>query len=190
VEKTWIDLSGISLKDILLTHLAMKYPSVTELKSKWSASKVWFGLVQRAYRRSVCAWNIRRGSHYADLNSWNHFKWHRRSCTSAFEFEANVIGGTEPYSISWDFDDDGSEGSDDDERTVLHTFDEAGKYNVTLTATDTDNQNASDSMRSKSGACWSGLGGWNHPRTLLDRADANQTGAAENNARDAKSARQ
>jgi hypothetical protein len=72
----------------------------------------------------------------------------------------------------------------------LHTFDEAGKYNVTLTATDTDNQNASDSMRSK----WSVLK-WTgrmkpYPRTLLDRADANQTGAAENNARDAKSARQ
>ncbi|HEX6253107.1 MAG TPA: PKD domain-containing protein [Nitrososphaera sp.] len=62
---------------------------------------------------------------------------------ATFEFQANLTGGTEPYTISWDFGD-GSEGSD--EQTVLHTFEEAGTYNVTLAATDTDNQNASDSI--------------------------------------------
>ncbi|HEX6280964.1 MAG TPA: PKD domain-containing protein, partial [Nitrososphaera sp.] len=62
---------------------------------------------------------------------------------ATFEFDANVTGGTEPYTYIWNFDD-GSEGSD--EQTVLHTFEEAGTYNVTLNVTDTDNQNASDSI--------------------------------------------
>ena len=62
---------------------------------------------------------------------------------ATFEFQANLTGGTEPYTISWDFGD-GSEGSD--EQSVVHTFEEAGTYNVTLAATDTDNQNASDSI--------------------------------------------
>ena len=62
---------------------------------------------------------------------------------ATFEFEANVTGGTEPYTYSWDFGD-GTEGSD--EQTVVHTFDEAGTYNVTLVTTDIDNQNSSDSV--------------------------------------------
>src|SRR5919112_747787 len=62
---------------------------------------------------------------------------------ATFEFQANLTGGTEPYTYLWDFGD-GSEESD--EQTVLHTFEEAGIYNVTLTATDTDNQDASDSI--------------------------------------------
>jgi PKD repeat protein len=62
---------------------------------------------------------------------------------ATFEFEANITGGTEPYTISWDFDDESEES---DEESVVHTFDEAGTYNVTLTAIDTDNQNASDSI--------------------------------------------
>src|SRR5215218_6128357 len=61
---------------------------------------------------------------------------------ATFEFQANLTGGTGPYTISWDFGD-GSEESN--EQTVLHTFEEAGTYNVTLAATDTDNQNAFDS---------------------------------------------
>jgi PKD repeat protein len=62
---------------------------------------------------------------------------------ATFEFQANLTGGTEPYTVSWDFDDDSEES---DEQTVLHTFEEAGTYNVTLAAIDTDNQNASDSI--------------------------------------------
>jgi PKD repeat protein len=62
---------------------------------------------------------------------------------ATFEFEANITGGTEPYTISWDFDDDSEESN---EQTVVHTFEEAGTYNVTLTATDSEDQTASDSM--------------------------------------------
>src|ERR671914_79292 len=62
---------------------------------------------------------------------------------ATFEFQANLTGGTEPYTYLWSFDD-GSEASD--EQTVLHTFDEAGTYNVTLTVTDTDQNEASDSL--------------------------------------------
>ena len=62
---------------------------------------------------------------------------------ATFEFQADITGGTEPYTYLWNFGD-GSEGSD--EQTVVHTFEEAGTYNVTLAATDTDNQNASDSI--------------------------------------------
>jgi PKD repeat protein len=63
---------------------------------------------------------------------------------ATFDFEANITGGTEPYTISWDFGDDSEES--DNEETVSHTFDEAGTYNVTLTATDSEDQNASVSL--------------------------------------------
>jgi hypothetical protein len=62
---------------------------------------------------------------------------------ATFEFEAEIAGGTEPYTISWDFGD-GSEGSD--EQTVEHTFDEAGTYNVAVIVTDSDGETASDSL--------------------------------------------
>src|SRR5918996_516481 len=45
---------------------------------------------------------------------------------ATFEFEADVGGGTEPYTYSWDFDDESSEESD--EQTVSHTFEETGSY--------------------------------------------------------------
>src|SRR5919205_657257 len=45
---------------------------------------------------------------------------------ATFEFKANVAGGTEPRTFTWNFDDE-SDGSDD--QNVVHTFDEAGKYN-------------------------------------------------------------
>jgi PKD repeat protein len=64
---------------------------------------------------------------------------------ATFEFEANVIGGTGPYTYSWDFDDEEGNG-EDDEQTVSHTFEEAGSYDVDLTVTDSDGQNASDSL--------------------------------------------
>src|SRR5918999_1246982 len=60
-----------------------------------------------------------------------------------FEFEANITGGTGPYGISWDFGD-GSEESD--EQTVEHTFEEAGIYNVVVTITDENGQEASDNL--------------------------------------------
>jgi PKD repeat protein len=63
---------------------------------------------------------------------------------ATFEFEADVGGGTEPYTYSWDFDDESSEESD--EQTVSHTFEEAGSYDVSLTVTDSGSQNASDSV--------------------------------------------
>jgi PKD repeat protein len=62
---------------------------------------------------------------------------------ATFEFQANLTGGTEPYTISWDFDDDSEES---DEQNVVHTFEEAGIYNITLTVTDSEDQTASDSI--------------------------------------------
>src|SRR5215217_2679695 len=63
---------------------------------------------------------------------------------ATFDFEANVTGGTVPYTYSWDFGD-GSVESDDDE-TVDHTFDVAGTYNVDLTVTDSTGRTVSDSI--------------------------------------------
>ena len=58
---------------------------------------------------------------------------------ATFEFEANITGGTEPYTYLWNFGDD-SEGSD--EQTVLHTFEKEDIYNVALTITDSEDQTA------------------------------------------------
>ena len=63
---------------------------------------------------------------------------------ATFVLLVDVIGGIEPYTTSWDFDDDSGEESE--EQTTLHTFDEAGTYNVTLTITDSEDQTASDSI--------------------------------------------
>src|SRR5215204_4731745 len=41
---------------------------------------------------------------------------------ATFEFEADVAGGTEPYTYSWDFDGEGS--GESNEQTVSHTFEE------------------------------------------------------------------
>jgi plastocyanin len=66
---------------------------------------------------------------------------------ATFEFEADVSGGTEPYTYRWNFDDDGSSVESDDDETISHTFEEAGTYNVRLTVTDSSGQSASDSIR-------------------------------------------
>src|SRR5829696_3611357 len=72
---------------------------------------------------------------------------------ATFEFEADVAGVTEPYTYSWDFDDNGASSSeersddDDDDETISHTFEEAGRYNVRLTVTDSIGQRASDSVQ-------------------------------------------
>jgi PKD repeat protein len=63
---------------------------------------------------------------------------------ATFEFEADVIGGMEPYTYSWDFD--GEDTGESNEQAVSHTFEEAGSYNVSLTVTDSDGRSASDSM--------------------------------------------
>jgi PKD repeat protein len=64
---------------------------------------------------------------------------------ATFEFEANVTGGTEPYTYNWDFGD-GSEGSQ--QQTVVHTFNEAGIiYTVTLTVTDANGQQETDTLQ-------------------------------------------
>jgi PKD repeat protein len=63
---------------------------------------------------------------------------------ATFEFEADIAGGTEPYTVSWDVDNDGIVESN--EETVVATFNEAGTYNVTLTITDSEDQTTSDSI--------------------------------------------
>ncbi|HKG70610.1 MAG TPA: PKD domain-containing protein [Nitrososphaeraceae archaeon] len=64
---------------------------------------------------------------------------------ATFEFEAHVAGGTGPYTYSWGFGDDGSS-RESNTQTILHTFEEAGRYNVGVTVIDSRNQIASDSI--------------------------------------------
>jgi hypothetical protein len=64
---------------------------------------------------------------------------------ATFEFEANVIDGTEPYTYSWNFGD-GSEEVIDEDAVTSHTFEQAGTYNVVLTITDAGGRTASDSV--------------------------------------------
>ncbi len=63
---------------------------------------------------------------------------------ATYEFEADITGGTEPYTIRWDMDDDGI--VDSSEETVVATFNEAGTYNVNLDVTDSRGQTASDNV--------------------------------------------
>jgi len=63
---------------------------------------------------------------------------------ATFEFEAEVIGGIEPYTMTWNFGDGSPEENDDD--TVEHTFDIAGTYNVDLTVMDSTGRTNSDRM--------------------------------------------
>ncbi len=62
---------------------------------------------------------------------------------ATFEFVAQTTGGTEPYTIKWNFGD-GSAGSD--EERAEHTFEEPGTYNVDVTVTDSNGETASDSV--------------------------------------------
>jgi PKD repeat protein len=63
---------------------------------------------------------------------------------ATFKFEADVRGGMEPYTISWDFGDGSRENSHG--KTIRHTFAEAGTYNVDLTVTDSTGRTVSDSI--------------------------------------------
>src|SRR5215203_2710597 len=66
---------------------------------------------------------------------------------ATFEFKANVTGGTGPYTYRWDFGDGSSSRSrESNTQTILHTFEEAGRYNVRVTVIDSQNQIASDGI--------------------------------------------
>src|SRR5215204_5066234 len=58
-------------------------------------------------------------------------------------FAADASGGTGPYTVNWNFGDDSEES---DEQSVVHTFTEAGNYTVTLTATDSTGETATDTL--------------------------------------------
>src|SRR5215218_7288418 len=67
---------------------------------------------------------------------------------ATFELEAEVTGGMEPYTISWDPGDGSVESDeDDDDETVEHAFEEAGRYNVDAIVTDSSGRTTSDSIR-------------------------------------------
>jgi PKD repeat protein len=65
---------------------------------------------------------------------------------ATFEFKANVTGGTGPYTYRWDFGDGSSRSRESNTQTILHTFEEAGRYNVRVTVIDSQNQIASDGI--------------------------------------------
>src|SRR5215203_2935241 len=63
--------------------------------------------------------------------------------SATFSFAADASGGTGPYTVNWNFGDDSEES---DEQSVVHTFTEAGNYTVTLTATDSTGETATDTL--------------------------------------------
>jgi PKD repeat protein len=66
---------------------------------------------------------------------------------ATFEFEADITGGTKPYTIGWDLDDDGI--TESNEQTLVATFNEAGTYDIVLTVADIEGQIASDTLKIK-----------------------------------------
>jgi hypothetical protein len=66
---------------------------------------------------------------------------------ATFEFEADITGGTKPYTVGWDIDDD--EITESDEQTLVATFNEAGTYKIVLTVADIEGQIASDTLKIK-----------------------------------------
>ena len=63
---------------------------------------------------------------------------------ATFEFEADITGGTEPYNIMWDVDDD--QIAESTEETLEVTFYQADTYNIDLVVADIAGQIASDSV--------------------------------------------
>ena len=70
---------------------------------------------------------------------------------ATFEFEADVAGGMQPFTISWDYGDDegtsgGEEEREENNEDVEHTFDVAGTYNARVSVTDSTGRTASDNI--------------------------------------------
>ena len=63
---------------------------------------------------------------------------------ATFEFEADITGGTEPYTIVWDLDDD--EIAESNEETLVPTFIQPGTHTIDVAVADDGGQVASDSL--------------------------------------------
>ncbi|HHF56404.1 MAG TPA: PKD domain-containing protein, partial [Thermoplasmatales archaeon] len=59
------------------------------------------------------------------------------------QFYGNAYGGEEPYSYNWNFGD----GTTSNEQNPKHAYSESGVYTVTLTVTDNNNKEASDTTK-------------------------------------------
>jgi PKD repeat protein len=62
---------------------------------------------------------------------------------ATFRLEADVTGGTEPYTYHWDFGD-GQQETLEGSSGTRHTYENPGNYTATVTVTDATGQNASD----------------------------------------------
>jgi hypothetical protein len=63
---------------------------------------------------------------------------------ATFEFEADITGGAEPYTIVWDLNDD--EIAESNEETLVPTFIEPGTHTIDVVVADDGGQVASDSL--------------------------------------------
>jgi hypothetical protein len=63
---------------------------------------------------------------------------------ATFEFEADISGGTEPYTIVWDLNDD--EIAESNEETLVPTFIQPGTHIIDVVVADDGGQVASDSL--------------------------------------------
>jgi PKD repeat protein len=63
---------------------------------------------------------------------------------ATFEFEADITGGTEPYTIVWDLDDD--EIAESNEEILVPTYIQPGTHTIDVVVADDEGQVASDSL--------------------------------------------